>query len=171
MKINRKLSFQPTQAADDRQQACSNNMMDFTMPLMSVYITFIVPAAIGIYWMFKSVIGVVKQFILVKAMPLPVFTEEDYKAAEKELLGKQPKKIQKSENAGKVRSLHHIDDEDYDEQGNYRPVVAEPEVEEKKEPEALPENKMTEGATLKDESDKGEKKEKRSLFGKKDKKD
>ncbi len=171
MKINRKLSFQPTQAADDRQQACSNNMMDFTMPLMSVYITFIVPAAIGIYWMFKSVIGVVKQFILVKAMPLPVFTEEDYKAAEKELLGKQPKKIQKSENAGKVRSLHHIDDEDYDEQGNYRPVVDEPEAEEKKEPEALPENKMTEGASLKDESDKGEKKEKKSLFGKKDKKD
>ena len=171
MKINRKLSFQPTQAADDRQQACSNNMMDFTMPLMSVYITFVVPAAIGIYWMFKSVIGVVKQFVLVKAMPLPVFTEEDYKAAEKELLGKQPKKIQKSANAGKVRSLHHIDDEDYDEQGNYRPVVAEPEVEEKNEPEALPENKMTEGASLKDESDKGEKKEKRSLFGKKDKKD
>ena len=171
MKINRKLSFQPTQAADDRQQACSNNMMDFTMPLMSVYITFVVPAAIGIYWMFKSVIGVVKQFVLAKAMPLPVFTEEDYKAAEKELLGKQPKKIQKSANAGKVRSLHHIDDEDYDEQGNYRPVVAEPEVEEKKEPEALPENKMTEGASLKDESDKGEKKEKRSLFGKKDKKD
>ncbi len=171
MKINRKLTFQPTQAADDRQQACSNNMMDFTMPLMSVYITFIVPAAIGIYWMFKSVIGVLKQFILVKAMPLPVFTEEDYKAAEKELLGKQPKKIQKSANAGNVRSLHHIDDEDYDEQGNYRPVVEEPEVEEKKEPEALPENNMTEGAALKDESDKSEKKEKKSLFGKKDKKD
>ena len=141
------------------------------MPLMSVYITFVVPAAIGIYWMFKSVIGVLKQFILVKAMPLPVFTEEDYKAAEKELLGKQPKKIQKSANAGKVRSLHHIDDEDYDEQGNYRPVAPEPEDEEKKEPEALPENNMTEGASLKDESDKGEKKEKRSLFGKKDKKD
>ena len=29
--------------------------------------------------------------------------------------GKQPKKVQKSENAGKVRSLHHIDDDDYDE--------------------------------------------------------
>lgn len=158
MKINRKLTFQPTQSADDRQQACSNNMMDITMPLMSVWMTFIVPAAVGVYWVFKSILGVVKQFIMSKAMPLPRFTEEDYKAAEKELFGKQPKKIQKSENVGKVRSLHHIDDEDYDEKGNYVPKNPEPEKEpEEKAPQSLPENKMTEGATLKDDSDRVEK--------------
>lgn len=169
MKLNRKFTFQPGQDTPDRQTACSNNMMDFTMPLMSVYIAFIVPAAVGVYWMFKGIIGTVKQFIMSKAMPLPKFTEEDYKAAEKELLSKQPKKIQKSENVGKVRSLHHIDDEDYDERGNYNP---KPVVEEKPEETvantALPENKMTEGATLKDDSDKSEKK---ALFGKKEKKD
>ena len=145
-------------------------MMDFTMPLMSVYIAFIVPAAVGVYWMFKGIIGTVKQFIMSKVMPMPQFTEEDYKAAEKEMLGKQPKRIQKSENVGKVRSLHHIDDEDYDEQGNYNPKPAEPEEEAEEEPatQALPENKMTEGASLKDESDKSEKK---SLFGKKNKED
>ena len=155
MKINRKLQFQPTQSADDRQQACSNNMMDFTMPLMSVWMTFIMPAAVGVYWIFKSIIGVGKQFIMSKAMPMPKFTEEDYKAAEKEMLGKQPKKITKSENAGKVRSLHHIDDEDYDEKGNYnpKPVVDDDEAEGVAN-NTLPENKMTEGATLKDESDK-----------------
>ena len=170
MKINRKLSFQPTQSADDRQQACSNNMMDFTMPLMSVWMTFIVPAAVGVYWIFKSILGVVKQFIMSKAMPMPQFTEEDYKAAEKEILGKQPKKVQKSENVGKVRSLHHIDDEDYDEKGNYNPKpVEEPEesVEEEQTEEKLPENQMTDGATLKDETDK----KKGGFFGKKDKKD
>ena len=172
MKINRKLQFQPTQSADDRQQACSNNMMDITMPLMSVWMTFIVPAAVGVYWIFKSILGVVKQFIMSKAMPLPTFTEEDYKEAEKEILGKQqPKKIVKSANAGKVRSLHHIDDEDYDEKGNYRPVQPEPE-EEKVVEEKIADNKMTEGASLKDETDKAEKTEKKSrLFGKKDKKD
>ena len=172
MKINRKLQFQPTQSADDRQQACSNNMMDITMPLMSVWMTFIVPAAVGVYWIFKSILGVVKQFIMSKAMPLPTFTEEDYKEAEKEILGKQqPKKIVKSANAGKVRSLHHIDDEDYDEKGNYRPVQPEPEKEEVAE-EKIADNKMTEGASLKDETDKAEKTEKKSrLFGKKDKKD
>ena len=172
MKINRKLQFQPTQSADDRQQACSNNMMDITMPLMSVWMTFIVPAAVGVYWIFKSILGVVKQFIMSKAMPLPTFTEEDYKEAEKEILGKQqPKKIVKSANAGKVRSLHHIDDEDYDEKGNYRPVQPEPEKEDVAEGK-IADNKMTEGASLKDETDKAEKTEKKSrLFGKKDKKD
>lgn len=169
MKINRKLSFQPTQSVDERQQACSNTMMDVTMPLMSVFITFGVPAAIGVYWMFKSLLGVLKQFILSKAMPLPKFTEEDYKAAEKELAGKQPKKIQKSENAGKVRSLHHIDDEDYDEHGNYRPVVKE-ETEEAPD-EKTNDSSMANGTSLKDDSDKSEAPSLRSLFKKKDKKD
>ena len=162
MKLNRKLTFQPTQSADARQQACSNNMMDITMPLMSVWMTFIVPAAVGVYWIFKSIIGVVKQFIMSKAMPLPKFTEEDYKEAEREMYGKQPKKIKKSENAGKVRSLHHIDDEDYDENGNYKPVDHSKDDEE--ETETTTENKntegksgMVEGASLKDESDKNTK--------------
>lgn len=177
MKINRKLMAQPTVNEADRQAACSNKMMDYTMPLMSVWMTFMVPGAVGIYWIFKSIIGVGKQAILAKTMPLPVFTEADYKAAEKEMLGKSPKKIQKSENAGKVRSLHHIDDEDYDEKGNY---IGQPmpettdryDVDETSEKtvEKLPENNMTVGASLKDDSDRGEKKEKKSLFSKKEKK-
>ena len=170
MRLNRKFTFQPTQNADERQQACSNTMMDVTMPLMSVFITFGVPAAIGIYWMFKSILGVLKQFILSKVMPLPQFTEEDYKAAEKEMAGKQPKKIQKSENAGKVRSLHHIDDEDYDEKGNYRPVVKEEAAEESKN--SVNDSTIADGTTLKDESDKTEKKFSfRDLFKKDNQKD
>ncbi|MBQ5801342.1 MAG: YidC/Oxa1 family membrane protein insertase, partial [Clostridia bacterium] len=111
MKISRKLN--PPPMTQDANAGCSNNVMDFMMPLMSVWITFSVPAAIGVYWIFKSVITTIKQFILAKAMPLPTFTEEDYKAAEKEILGKgNNKKVKKSENAGKVRSLHHIDDDD-----------------------------------------------------------
>jgi len=174
MKLTRKLTYQPGQDSGDRQMACSNKMMDFTMPLMSVWMTFIVPAAVGIYWVFKSLIGIVKQVIMSKTMPLPVFTEEDYKAAERELLGKQPKKIQKSQNAGKVRSLHHIDDEDYDEHGNYVPKVEETvEAAPAEAQSELPENNMTSGASLKDDSDRGkaETKKKRSLFGKKETKD
>lgn len=171
MKITRKFTYQPTQNTDDRQQACSTKMMDYTMPLMSVWMTFIVPAAVGVYWLFKSILGTIKQIIMSKVMPLPVFTEEDYKAAEKEYAGKQPKKIQKSANAGKVRSLHHIDDDDYDEQGNYigDQKAEEPEEETVEAPEKLADNKMTEGATLKDDSDKNT--ERRGRFGKKNKKD
>lgn len=115
MKLTRKFSGQaPAAGATDRQTACSNTMMDIMMPAMSAIFTFMVPGIIGVYWMFRSVIGILKSFIMSKVMPLPTFTEADYKAAEKEMAGKAPKKVQKSERAGTVRSLHHIDDEDFD---------------------------------------------------------
>ena len=113
-KLTRKLTYQPT-TADDAATGCSNKMMDFMMPLMSVYICFIVPAAVGVYWIFKSIVGVIKQFILKKAMPIPTFTEEDYKAAEKEY-GAKPEKATKQKSNGpkaNVKSYHHIDDEDF----------------------------------------------------------
>ena len=120
MKISRKLTYQPTTSENDKATGCSNNMMDFMMPLMSVYIAFIVPAAVGVYWMFKSVLGTIKQLIMKKAMPIPVFTEEDYKAAEKEMYGKAPKPAKSSGSKNpNVRSLHHIDDDEYDAKGNY----------------------------------------------------
>ncbi len=111
MKLNRKLMYQPM--SDDKAMGCSNNMMDVVMPLFSVYITFIVPAAIGVYWIFKSIIGVGKQWILKKAMPIPTFTEEDYKAAEKEM-NVRIEKAPKNKSGRVVRSLHHIDDEDFE---------------------------------------------------------
>ncbi len=114
MKLTRKFSGQtPPPGSTDRQTACSNTMMDIMMPAMSAVFTFMVPGIVGVYWMFRSVIGILKSFIMAKIMPLPVFTEADYKAA-KELAGKTPKKVEKSERAGTVRSLHHIDDEDFD---------------------------------------------------------
>ena len=130
MKITRKLTYQPSMGANDQAAGCSNKMMDITMPLMSVFIAFSVPAAIGVYWIFKSTIGSLKQFILHKTMPLPKFTEEDYKAAEREVgvrgKGKEKKHTvttaleeantpaEKSARVGAVRSLHHIDDKDFE---------------------------------------------------------
>ncbi len=113
-KLTRKFSGQTTQEATDRQTACSNTMMDISMPAMSTVFTFMVPAIVGVYWMFRSVVGILKSFIMSKVIPLPKFTEEDYKNAERELKGKSPKTVEKSEKAGMVRSLHHIDDEDFD---------------------------------------------------------
>ena len=165
-KLTRKLTYQPTAGADAQAMGCSNNIMDFMMPAFSVYFTFMVPAAVGIYWMFKSVLSTLQQFILYKVMPLPTFTEEDYKAAEKELAGKSNKNRNNTEraprdpNAPRVRSLHHIDDEDYDENGVYKPVVKE----EKVEAEASTAEKsaaIPEGAVpLKDDAPKHEKKKK-----------
>ena len=113
-KLNRKFMYQPAanEGADARQVACSNSMMDITMPAMSTFFTFMVPALVGVYWIFRSLVGLLKQFILSRMMPIPTFTEEDYRAAAKEMAGK--KTVKKSSNAGKVRSLHYIDDEDFE---------------------------------------------------------
>lgn len=112
MKVARKLSYQP--AAQDPQAGCSNAMMDITMPLMSVFITFITPAAIGIYWIFKCLIGMLEKVILNKIMPLPKFTEEDYKKAEREMKGKmRPEDRPPIEvPVTQKKSLHYIDEED-----------------------------------------------------------
>ena len=157
MKLNRKLTYQPTTATNDKATGCSNSMMDILMPLMSVYISFIVPAAIGVYWMFKSVLGTLKQLLMKKIMPLPTFTEEDYKAAEREMYGKNPPKAPKASSNGtknsNVRSLHHIDDDEYDAKGNYigRPEAAE-QTQEQTEDKSHKAPAMAE--PLKDESDK-----------------
>ncbi len=108
-RITRKFTYQPTTSENDKQAGCSNAMMDFMMPAMSVYIAFIVPGAIGVYWMFKNIVTLLKQIIIAKLMPIPRVTEEDIRAAEQEvnMSNRQRKKQEK------VRSLHHIDDEEY----------------------------------------------------------
>ena len=118
-KLNRKFMYQPAtnEGIDARQQACSNTMMDVTMPAMSAFFTMAVPSVIGIYWAFRSWVGLLKSFIMSRIMPLPQFTEADYKAAEREMAGKTKKKINKTKSSGEVRavrSLHYIDDEDFE---------------------------------------------------------
>ena len=147
-KLNRKLMYQPAtnEGADARQTACSNNMMDITMPAMSTVFTFMVPALIGVYWIFRSLVSLLKQFIISRIMPLPTFTEEDYKAAAREMAGK--KTVQKSERAGKVRSLHYIDDEDFEdtrERGLARRAALE--EQERQEQEQRAANKTPFGAS------------------------
>ncbi len=107
-KVIKKFSYQPTVSENDKSQGCSNAMMDFMMPLMSVYIAFIVPGAIGVYWMFKNIISMLEKIIIAKVMPIPVVSAEEMAAAEAEVaMSNRARKKQE-----KARSLHHIDDED-----------------------------------------------------------
>ncbi len=167
MKLTRKLSYQPT-TADDPAMGCSNKMMDIVMPLFSVFIAFIVPAVIGIYWIFKSILGVVKQWILKKAMPIPVFTEEDYKAAEKEMNIRVDNKAPKNKSGKVVRSLHHIDDEDFEDTAEKARAHKEAlEAQEAAEAEKKPaKSGLLSGAALK-EDEKPERKEKSEKKAKK----
>ena len=117
MKISKKFTYQPTQNEQAPGAGCSTKAMEFYMPVVSTFFCFMVPGAIGIYWVFRSVISTFKQFIMSKLMPLPKFTEEDYKAAERELNSKKPQRKRKNNadldpDRERPRSLHHIDDDD-----------------------------------------------------------
>lgn len=112
MKLSRKLNPPP---AMDMNQGCSNNIMDIGMPMLTTVMAFTFPALLGIYWIFQTLIGMLQQFILKLVLPLPTFTEEDYKRAERELNGKGPKnKNRQIDTTKKYRSLHNIDADDED---------------------------------------------------------
>lgn len=114
-KIMQKFTYQSPETKD-AQSNISMKIMTWTMPLISVYIEFQMAAAIGVYWIFRNIIQVVQKAIIAKLYPVPKFTEEDYKKAEQELgmSGKQKKKAAKGSGEKKyVRSLHHIDDEEW----------------------------------------------------------
>ena len=114
MKLTRKFTYQAVDASQQAQMGCSNKVMDIAMPLFSVFISFGVPAALGVYWIFKSILGVISRVILHYSMPIPKFTDEDYKAAEKEINSRLDKNVRVEKSGRVVRSLHHIDDEDFD---------------------------------------------------------
>ena len=110
--LSKKLQYQST-----IQENASMNLMKIMMlfmPLMTMFITFGFASAIGIYWIFRTILSMLQQFILYKAMPYPKFTEEDYKNAERELKGKKtsgaPAGYVPSDRP--IRSLHHIDDDE-----------------------------------------------------------
>ncbi len=110
-KITQKFSYQSPEAIE-QQNSASMKIMMWTMPLLSVYIEFQMAAAIGVYWIFRSIISTIERIVFSKLFPVPKFTEEDFKAAEREANVKE-KKPKKNENKAPVRSLHHIDDEEY----------------------------------------------------------
>ena len=167
MRLTKKFTYQ-SEAMQDQQTACSNWLMDIYMPGMSTFFAFMVPALVGIYWMFKSVISTLRQFIVCKIMPYPQFTEEDYRAAEREYAGKAPKKGETRPDTrtygkdvqmigGKPKSLFHMDDDDY---------VAKIEEEAKREAEEQGEEKV-EGVALK-QYDRPERKKKNKNESKSD---
>lgn len=109
-KITQKFTYQSPETADAQNNASMKIMM-WTMPLLSVYIEFQMAAAIGVYWIFRSVLSTIQRILFSKLFPVPKFTEEDYKAAERAANVKEKKP--RKENKAPVRSLHHIDDEEY----------------------------------------------------------
>ncbi|MBQ7847723.1 MAG: YidC/Oxa1 family membrane protein insertase [Clostridia bacterium] len=135
MKLNRKMTGAgvTTEQTDENapDMGMVNGVMDMAMPAMSTVITFMVPSVLGVYWIFNNLLSTLQQFILKKMVPFPVFTEEDYKKAEREYnKGKEVKKKKEvtapDPNRPKVKSLHHIDDEDEEDYPELPPMKEGP---------------------------------------------
>ena len=143
--IMQKFTYQSPEAKNT-QNAASMKIMMWSMPLLSVYFEFKLSAAIGVYWIFRNILQLVERIVISKLFPIPKFTEEDYKEAERQAgLSERQKKKEAKENKKFVRSLHHIDDEEYIEK--HKEELAELEAE--KEVKNVPETKVGKTSTAK----------------------
>ena len=62
--------------AQDAQSAATMKSMNLMMPLMSVWICFVMPAAMGIYWIANSVFGIARDYILTKVFKKQLDAED-----------------------------------------------------------------------------------------------
>ena len=114
MWLMRKVNPNPATTPQDQQTAASMKIMDLVMPGMTLFLAFTLSGMLGIYWVYQSILGLATSLILAKLMPMPKFTEDEIKE-----MRRQEKEVEKAARAAakkgpKYRSLHYIDDEDYD---------------------------------------------------------
>lgn len=78
--VSMKISNMSTPQADNQAQ---NSMagMQLMMPLMSVWICFAMPAAMGIYWIANSIFGMTRDFILTKIYKKQLDKEDEARRA------------------------------------------------------------------------------------------
>lgn len=114
MKLTKKFSgnLQAQLNGQTPQQQQSATIMEWMMPLMSLWFAFILSAAMGVYWVYNSIFSLVQMVILNKLMPMPTFTAEEIRAYEKSLKQKPKSQREFDPDRPKPRSLHHIDDDE-----------------------------------------------------------
>lgn len=116
MKLSKKLNGNPMQTgAETTDQKVSGGIMEWMMPVVSLWFSFILPSALGVYWIYQSVLGIAQMLILAKVMPMPKYSKEEMEQILKELKKKQverPSYTGSSYSGDRPRSLHHIDDDD-----------------------------------------------------------
>ena len=116
MKLSKKLSGNLAQmTAQTQDQKVSGGIMEWMMPVVSLWFAFILPSALGVYWIYQSVLSIIQMLILAKVMPMPKYTEEEMEQILKELKKRQverPAYTGSTYTGDRPRSLHHIDDDD-----------------------------------------------------------
>ena len=122
MKISRRVNSNgnPMMEMQGQDQQLSMKIMDYIMPLMTVFIGFTLSGAIGLYWIYQSIVGIIQILLLAKFMPLPTYTEEEIKAIQRAIKankgavpGREGIRTTSVDADGKPRSLHYDDGDDY----------------------------------------------------------
>jgi len=114
MYLSRKWNQNPSTQMQDQSANASLKMMDLMMPAMTLFMAYGFQSLMGIYWIYQSALGILQTFIISRAMPLPKFSEEDVKEFKKAQKEAEKNARTAAKNAPKVRSLHYIDDDDYE---------------------------------------------------------
>ena len=103
--------------ASTPDQKVSMGIMEWMMPVMTTWIAFTVPAALGVYWLYQSIFGIIQMIILSKVMPLPKYTKEEMEQMLRDMKARNTARASATgtgsyANGERPRSLHHIDDDD-----------------------------------------------------------
>ena len=73
-----------TSSSNGQKAEGSMKTMMLMMPLMSIYIGFILPASLGVYWIANSVFGIIQEATLGKYFDKKIRAEEDEREAKRE---------------------------------------------------------------------------------------
>ena len=79
--VSMKISTAINPSTGDEKAQASMKSMNMMMPLMSIWICFIMPAAMGIYWIANSIFGIIRDYILTKVYMKQLAEEEAERAA------------------------------------------------------------------------------------------
>jgi len=134
-------------AATMGDQANNGGMkfMEYAMPLLIVWMSYSMYAALGLYWIFQSILDVGRMMVLAKIYPLPKITEEEYELARQQYGGTGKKKKKK-------QPVIEVEANDIEEDGDgdnlSQGIVKEFE---NSSPQGLADIKSLKGAEIKDE--------------------
>ncbi len=91
--FSRKFSAVPQTNADGTPAPGTGKFMTWGMPAISTYFSMTFPLAIGAYWIFRTILQAIQQYILSKMYPLPEITEEELAEARRMYKAKKKKVI------------------------------------------------------------------------------
>lgn len=90
-RIQRKITAK-TMAAEAGK---SMKIMEYFGPLMILWFSYSMNAAVGLYWVFQCIFSIVQSLVLAKLYPIPEISEEEYRLAEQQYGSASVKKKKK----------------------------------------------------------------------------